>query len=161
MDIRKIFQYALEREKEGKRFYEQNASRLNNAAAVGAFKRLAQEEQKHAEYIQRHLDALETGETPSSVKIPGDLAIFTQRMEGESVEQSVSEAMVADLPVLRMAYLIERDFAEFYEGAAEQAQGEARQTLLTLAEWERRHEQLFKEMHEQALELYAQMPWGG
>ena len=44
MDIRKIYEYALHREHEGKRFFEQNAERLNHAAAVGAFRQLATEE---------------------------------------------------------------------------------------------------------------------
>ena len=47
--------------------------------------------------------------------------------------------MVPDLPVLRMAYLIEQDFVEFYEQAAQKTDGEVRQVLETLAAWERRH----------------------
>ena len=34
MDIRKIYEYALQREHEGKRFFEQNAERLSHAAAA-------------------------------------------------------------------------------------------------------------------------------
>lgn len=41
MDEKIIFQYALQREYEGKRFFEENAERLSHAAAVGAFKSLA------------------------------------------------------------------------------------------------------------------------
>ena len=61
MDIQKIYAYALQREHEGKRFFEQNADRLSHAAAVGAFKRLALEEQKHIEFIQRQIDLLDKG----------------------------------------------------------------------------------------------------
>ena len=71
------------------------------------------------------------------------------------------EAMVPDLPVLRMAYLIERAFAEFYEMAASKAEGEAKQVLTMLAMWERGHEKLFKQFHDRAFEEYARMPWGG
>jgi len=77
------------------------------------------------------------------------------------LDQTVLEAMVPDLPVLRMAYLIELDFAEYYTKAAKQAEGEAKKVLQMLAKWERSHEALFKKMHDQAYELYAQMPWGG
>jgi rubrerythrin len=86
---------------------------------------------------------------------------FTARAASESIDQTVAEAMVPDLPVLRMAYLIERDFAEFYEMAAERVSGESQQVLKILASWERRHEELFRQYHDQAFELYAQMPWGG
>jgi len=60
-----------------------------------------------------------------------------------------------------MAYLIERDFAEFYENAASEAEGNAKQVLSMLAHWERGHERLFKQFHDRAFEEYAQMPWGG
>ena len=62
MDIRKIYEYALQREYEGKRFFEQNAERLSHAAAVGAFKNLAAEEQKHIEFIQSQIEALDKGQ---------------------------------------------------------------------------------------------------
>jgi len=62
---------------------------------------------------------------------------------------------------LRMAYLIERDFAEFYEMTAAQATGEAKQVLTMLSQWERRHERLFKQFFDRAFEEYSKMPWGG
>jgi len=162
MDIRKIYEYALQREIEGKRFFEENAERLHHAAAKGAFKVLAQEEQKHIFFIEKQLASLNEGQ--SVVVMEESLrpsSFFAQRAESEQVEQNVAQAMVADLPVLRMAYLIERDFAEFYEMAASKAEGSAQQVLRSLAEWERTHEALFKTMHDTIFEQYAQMPWGG
>jgi rubrerythrin len=163
MDIHKIYGYALQREHEGKRFFEQNAERLSHAAAVGAFKRLALEEQKHIEFIQRQIDLLDKGQ-PANTEMGTELnqvGFFTTRADSESIDQTVLEAMVPDLSVLRMAYLIERDFSEFYENAASQAQGEARHVLEMLAGWERGHESFFKELHDKAFEEYAGMPWGG
>lgn len=161
MDIRKIFEYALYREYEGKAFFENNAGRLQNAAAVGAFKAIAAEEQKHIEFIQTQLDSIDGGklvheETPAILQQTG---FFAER--AEDVEQSVAESMVADLPVLRMAYLIERDFAEFYAMAASKVEGEPKKILEMLAHWEAGHEKLFKRMHDKAFELYSGMPWGG
>lgn len=163
MDIRTIYEYALQREREGKRFYEQNAERLSHAAAVSAFKRLAAEEQKHIEFIQSQLDALDKSEPPSAamgIALEKE-GFFSQRAASELLDQTVLEAMVPDLPVLRTAYLIERDFAEFYEMAAQKAGGETKEVLEMLARWERIHERLFKQLHDEAFEEYAQMPWGG
>lgn len=163
MDIRKIYEYAIGREREGKRFFEENANRLNHAAAVEAFEKLAAEEQKHIEYIQNQLDAFDRSEEAdiqSGIEME-EAGFFTARAGSESIDQSVAEAMVPDLPVLRMAYLIERDFAEFYEMASSRAVGEPKQVLSMLAGWERRHEALFKQFHDEAFEQYAQMPWGG
>jgi rubrerythrin len=160
MDIRKIFEYALQREYEGKAFFETNASRLQNAAAAGAFKAIAEEEQKHIDFIQAQLNALDEGEKAAAPELP-KAGFFADRAVSENVEQSVGEAMVADLPVLRMAYLIERDFAEFYAQAASKTEGEAKIILDMLARWESGHERLFKSMHDKAFERYSGMPWGG
>jgi rubrerythrin len=104
---------------------------------------------------QDHSPDLEMGETMEQI------GFFTARASSEFIEQTVLEAMVPDLPVLRMAYLIERDFAEFYEEAASKVDGDTRKVFEKLAYWERRHEALFKKMHDRAFEEYAQMPWGG
>ena len=163
MDIHKIYEYALQREYEGKRFFEQNADRLSNAAAVSAFKKLTAEEQKHIEFIQNQIDLLERGRD-SSTEFGAAFqreGFFSQRALSEDIEQTVNEAMVADLPVLRMAYLIEHDLAEFYEMAAGKVVADAREVLKMLATWERGHERLFKKLHDKAFEEYAKMSWGG
>ena len=163
MDIRKIYEYALQREYEGKRFFEQNAERLNQAASVNAFRKLAAEEQKHIVFIQNQLDLLGSGGSSSKdfgIALQKE-GFFSQRALSEGIEQTVSEAMVADLPVLRMAYLIEHDLAEFYEMAAAKADADASEVLKMLAAWERGHERLFKKMHDEAFREYAEMPWGG
>ena len=77
------------------------------------------------------------------------------------LDQTVIESMVPDLPILRMAYLIERDFSEFYEMAASKTEGDAQKALTMLATWERSHERLFKKLHDEIFEEYASMPWGG
>jgi rubrerythrin len=163
MDIRKVYDYALQREHEGKRFFEQNAERLSHAAAQSAFRRLAAEEQKHIEFIQGLLDALDK-DVPRDTAVAVELereGFFSQRATSELLDQTVLEAMVPDLPVLRTAFLIERDFAEFYEMAASKAEGEAKEALEMLAQWERGHEAFFRRIHDKAFEEYADMPWGG
>lgn len=160
MNIAKILEYALEREYEGKRFFSENAERLQNAAAQGAFKAIAEEEQRHIDFISAQIAALNAGVAALSPELPA-AGFFADRAENENIAETVGEAMVADLPVLRMAYLIERDFAEFYEMAAGKAEGQAKEVLQMLSDWESGHERLFKKMHDQAFEKYAMMPWGG
>jgi rubrerythrin len=163
MEIRKVYQYALQREHEGKRFFEENAERLSHAAAVGAFKQLALEEQRHIEFIQSQIAALDKGQSARTALGAGmnEQGFFWKRATSELLDQSVLEAMVPDLPVLRMAYLIEHDFVEFYQNAAQDAEGESKKALEMLARWEHGHELLFKQMHDKAFEQYADMPWGG
>ena len=118
------------------------------------------EEQRHIVFIAAQIAALHAGTSAELPELPS-AGFFAERAENENVEQSVAEAMVADLPVLRMAYLIERDFAEFYTMAASKSEGDVRNILEMLARWESGHERLFKHMHDKAFELYSGMPWGG
>jgi rubrerythrin len=163
MDIRKIYEYALAREQEGKRFFQENATRLSHAAAVGAFNRLAEEEQRHIEFIQLQLSLLDQpgGEAPQMPIDPDGAEYFSQRADSESIDQTVYESMVPDLPILRMAYLIERDFVEYYETSASKADGQAKTVLESLAAWERNHERFFKQMYDRVHAQYEEMPWGG
>ncbi len=161
MDVQKIFEYALQREEEGKKFFEDNAGRFSHATAVGVFKTLAVEEQKHIEFIKNQLAALQPGSPDAVGAELKPEGFFAHRAETELIEKTVLESMVQALPILRMAYLIERDFAEFYESAAAQTEGKPREALTLLASWERGHEKLFKTLHDRAFEEYAHMPWGG
>ena len=166
MDIRRVYTYALQREREGKRFFEQNAGRASHASVVGIFERLAREEQAHIEFVQGLIDHLDAGRAAPVEAMAGELALdetgfFSQRAASEMIDQTTLEAMTPDLPVLRMAYLIERDFAEFYEMAAARAAGEVKEALSLLARWERSHEALFKGLHDRLFEEYVGMPWGG
>jgi rubrerythrin len=164
MDVRKVYEYALQREHEGRDFFARNAARFGHAAVVGAFEKMADEEQKHIDFIQALIDGLDAGSAAGMAKgVQLDAeGFFSQRAEAEMLDQTVVESMVPDLTVLRMAYLIERDFAEFYEMAAGRVEeNSAKKALEMLARWERGHEELFKKMHDKAFEEYAGMPWGG
>jgi rubrerythrin len=162
MNVKRVYEYALQREREGRDFFLSNAERMSHAAAVGIFQRLAGEEQKHIQFIEAMLASLNADEGPAG--LGADLIHqdrFSTRAESEMLDQTVIESMIPDVTILRMAYLIERDFAEFYEMTAGRADGAAQQALTALAKWERGHERLFKELHDRVFEEYAQMPWGG
>ncbi|MGD2041038.1 MAG: ferritin family protein [Anaerolineae bacterium] len=162
MNVQRIYEYALQREYEGKNFFQSNAERMSHAAAAGIFERLAAEEQKHIEFIEAAIRTLDEGsEAPPSGPDLEQADRFGQRAESEMLDQTVIESMIPDVAILRMAYLIERDFAEFYETAAAKAEGKAKTTLSALAKWERGHERLFKNLHDRVFEEYAEMPWGG
>ena len=163
MDIRKIYEYALQREHAGREFFESNTERMSHAAAQGIFRRLAAEEQKHIQFIESLIKGLD-GESQADAGIAAELdkeGFFQDRAKAEMLDQTVIESMVPDLPILRMAYLIERDFSEFYEMAASKTEGDAQKALTMLATWERSHERLFKKLHDEIFEEYASMPWGG
>ena len=62
---------------------------------------------------------------------------------------------VSDLSVIRMAYLIESDFAEFYKNAlAAIEEDDAREMLQTLADWEEQHKKLFQEKYNKLIKKH-------
>lgn len=166
MNIRRVYEYALQREREGLAFFRSKASAAGHASLTGVFKRLEREEETHIVFIQSLLDALEDSETDSSPEsaLPSsssDEGFFSSRAISEMLDQTTAEAMVPDLPALRMAWLIERDLVEFYRAASSRTEGKSKRAFEMLASWEEGHERLFKALHDKAFTEYTGMPWGG
>ena len=160
MNLQNLFEYALQREKEGYQFFKSNADKAGHAAAAQVFQKLADEELKHIEYIQKLMKAKgdEGVQTKAMLEVEG---WFEDKAEKELLDQSLIESMIPDVAVLRTAFLIERDLSEFYENAAAKSSGSAQKAFQQLAKWERGHESFFKELHDKVFEEYTQMPWGG
>lgn len=160
MNVQKIYEYALQREKEGYQFFKSNADKASHATVAEVFSKLADEELKHIEYLQGLLANSEekVGKVTAALEGAG---WFEGRAQQELLDQTVIESMIPDVAVLRTAYLIEKDLSEFYSNAAEKASGSAREALALLAKWERGHEAFFKELHDKIFQEYTQMPWGG
>ena len=112
MDVVKVYRYALLREKEGKRFFEDCAGRWSTRRQSRPF--VSWPPRKKS--ISNSSPASSTGSHRGTDPEEHDLSdsFFLKRAASEALDQKVLESMVADLPVLRMAYLIERDFVEFY-----------------------------------------------
>jgi rubrerythrin len=163
LNVLRVLHYALDREREGYAFFLGHAQKAQHAAVVGVFQRLAEEEQGHIHYIEHLIAGLSGGTRREAGPSPvfHDASFFGERAASEMIEQTTVEAMVPDLPVLRMAFLIERDLAELYSDLAPKTEGETRLALERLAGWEREHERLFKTLHDRVFAEYSTMPWGG
>jgi rubrerythrin len=160
MNFQKIFEYALQREKEGYRFFKTSADKSSHAAAAQVFQRLADEELKHIEYLKDLMKSEDDGEIQTEAMLNIE-DWFESKAKEELLDQSLIESMIPDVAVLRTAYLIEGDLSDFYEKTAENSSGRARKAFQQLAKWERKHEAFFKQLHDKVFEQYTQMPWGG
>lgn len=161
----KIFEYALNQEETGKSFFQVSMQRMGIGAAIGAFKRLVQEEEKHIQFITEILKGLKEGSDIDLTRIR-ELALeptdyFDDRGRSEFLQQCIEGSMVPDVTVFNTAWLIEKDISEFYSRMADQTEGHAREALLMLARWEKGHEIFFKEYRDKLSDVYAKMPWGG
>ena len=164
-DLIKIFEYALNQEETGKSFFQVSLQRMGIGAAVSAFKRLIEEEQKHIQFISRILKELREGEKLQLADLKEALLeptdYFDERARSEFLQQCIEGSMVPDVTVFNTAWLIEKDLAEFYENMSNQTDGEAKEALRMLSNWERGHEKFFRKYRDKLSEVYANMPWGG
>lgn len=161
----KVYQYALNQEQTGMEFFKTSLERLKVGAAITAFKKLIEEEERHIEFISGIIDVLkvkgdiDTAAVKEVVLEPTNY--FDSRAKSEFLDTCVMEAMIPDVTVFNMAWLIEKDLSEFYAGAARQTDGRAKEAFSMLSHWEKGHEKFFKEFRDRLTETYSQMPWGG
>ena len=160
-----IFNYALNQEETGKSFFQVSLQRMSIGAAVGAFKRLIEEEEKHIQFIHGILKNLKV-ESEIDLDQIKEIVIeptnyFDDRAKSEFLEQCVEGSMVPDVTVFNTAWLIEKDLSEFYEQMANQTEGKEKEALLMLSQWEKGHEKFFREYRDKLSEVYSKMPWGG
>ena len=70
--------------------------------------------------------------------------------------------MIPDMNVLRMAYLIEEDFREYYKMMAGKVEdSELKEILTNFAAWEDGHAKIFKDEYDKLMDKYMNMSWGG
>ena len=161
----RVFEYALNQEETGKSFFQNSLGRMGIGAAVSAFKRLIEEEEKHIEFIQGILKDLKEKSKIDLSIIKGIVLeptdYFDKRSKSEFLHQCIEGSMVPDVTVFNTAWLIEKDLSEFYEKMASQTENAARDAFMMLAKWEKAHETFFKEYRDKLSDVYAKMPWGG
>lgn len=161
----RIFEYAINQEETGKKFFQDSLTRLDSGAAVSAFQRLIQEEEKHIEFLHRLIANIKAGkkialsEVADVVLQPVDY--FDSRARSEFLQRCLEGSMVPDVTVFNLAWLIEKDLSEFYQNMSQKTSGEAKLALAMLADWEASHEKFFRQFRDALTETYARMPWGG
>ena len=144
-----ILKYALEMELSGHNFFKEKAGVFQSPTTRGLFLHLSEIEMEHYHLINKELETYT--KDPSHFKVDEDVmtrdegTIFDQRESSESLDTTLVESDVPDLTVMRMAYLIELDFKEFYSEAVGMVDDENVKKLLTrLSLWESGHEEIFK-----------------
>lgn len=161
-----ILKYAQEMELAGRDFYEEKSKIFSSPTTQSMFKDLSDAEQQHYDLITSQLGSYT--EDPGSYAVSREILtrdesnIFQQREGSEALDTTLAESDVPDLTVMRMAYLIERDYKEFYEEAMDMVEEENVKVLLKqLSDWELGHERLFKREYDRLKKEYLTFPWGG
>lgn len=142
-----ILKYALAKEKEGEKFYKEKAESVFTPEVKEVLEGLEEMEKGHVEYIESLIEALIKGAEFTHYEL-ANTEIFKKREALELKGISIDN-VAGDLSVLRMAYLIENDFAEFYEKSARNTEKiEIKEILQKLSKWETEHRKMIQEIYD-------------
>ncbi|WP_425449422.1 ferritin-like domain-containing protein [Dethiothermospora halolimnae] len=164
-NIKAIFKYAMQMELDGHKFFKEKAKEFVNPTSKKMFENLARVEMDHYDFLKEQLD--EYTNNNEFKKLDPSIAdrekdIFKSREESEYLKETLEQSDIPDMTILRMAYLIERDYAEFYRKAAANVEDiKAKEIFNMLAKWEDGHEELFKKEYDRMMNEYMTLPWGG
>lgn len=151
-----ILRFAYAREIEGREFYKEKSNRVINKDVKEIIESLWKMEDDHVKFIKSLMEKVERDENiemevePSVVKSD----FFESKEKSEMVSGSVDE-LANDMSILRMAYLIEEDFEEFYRMSAKKVEDvEMKKILNMLADWEDGHKKMLMDAYNDAMKTY-------
>lgn len=133
-------QVAIQTEIDGYNFYTRFAAQTEDPEARAMFERLAQDEVMHLELLRNTQAMLEdSGEWTEYLGVPSPPPTGAPIFSRKRVEENVV-AYTSDLSALRLAYLIEKDAADFYRRAAQETDDpNGKRIYLDLARMEEGH----------------------
>jgi rubrerythrin len=139
-----IIKYAMNLEKKAEEFYGFYKDKAKSQSIKDVFEGLSAMEDEHYNILKNQLERAENNQPFDEVNLKledGEKVIFNREKDLDNVNLSYE---LSDLPILRMAYTLENDFANFYEKAAAKATDlNAKKLLETLAYWENEHRVAF------------------
>ncbi len=159
-----VLRYAMQMELDGYNFFKDNARKFADPTPARLFENLAKVEMEHYKYLENQLNKYLKDKSfdLSEEAMNREENIFAGREKSEHLGATLQESDIPDITILRMAYLIERDFKEFYEDAALKAEDKGAKAIFEkLAIWEKGHEALFKAEYDKRMKEYMALPWGG
>ncbi|MEZ0537513.1 ferritin family protein [Caldicellulosiruptoraceae bacterium PP1] len=143
--IAKILEFGMKMEKNAKDFYSFYANSLEDESLKALFNELIKIEEEHFKFLKSKYDKLDVPTPPQEISWVVDIQNKMVDPHILADNSELTKLPLSDIAILRLAYLIESDFASFYKNAAEKVdQQDVKEFLLELAKWEEEHENLFK-----------------
>lgn len=147
-----VLKLAEKFEIEGYKFYTEKAKEAKNKSVFEIFQNLAQMEKEHTEFIRRLMKEIEENREISQFPEVAQQT-FQKEYSEQKLEKTTEEDDLMDLAILRTAYLIEKDFMDFYEKAAQNEKNEkVRKILEVLRNWEEGHKKIIEEQIKSIIE---------
>ncbi|MFZ5990024.1 MAG: ferritin family protein [Bacillota bacterium] len=158
--IKNILKFAMRMEKDAEDFYTYYMDKVKSNAIKTLFKDLSEMEKSHYNILKTKYEQLEYQDPPITISWVVDnsfTAVDPSILSSNADVINEEDNEVSDLAIIRMAYLMENDFALFYKNAANEAEDTgAREFLEGLAQWEEGHRTMFFSKYEGLLKKH----WG-
>lgn len=156
MNTGDVLKIAYEMEVRGMEFYGEQKEKVKYPLLRDIFEHLQHMEKSHADYIKKQMSNIENEKPLDDLPSGDEEDKFHHRLSQQLIETEKLKLDLGDYSIIRMAYLIEKDFAEYYKKSAEHSDNEETKMLfLKLEEWERGHEKLMKEQLEMIIDSNA------
>ncbi len=153
--MKSILKFAMRMEKDAADFYEYYAEKAESEKTKSLFSELAQIEKQHYHILNKKFEELKYSEPPQTISWVVDDSSKAQDphiLADNSDTIPVIPGADADLSIIRMAYLIEHDFAYFYSKAVDAVEEpDAKKFLQELAQWENQHTEMFHSSYQNLL----------
>ena len=153
--VSRILKFAARMEKDAQDFYNYYGDKVKSPELREIFSRMANIEELHHEYLNKQYAGLMQKEPPKELawNVASDLAMKDPHILADTSNiLGENSNGISDLMVLRMAYLIEKEFEEFYKNAIKAVEDEAAKKILQeLSVWESQHKEYFERQYEQLL----------
>lgn len=140
IDILKI---AQKMEVKGMEFYKTQKDLVKSESLKSTFQYLTEMEKEHADYLQKQINNLNNNKPLDKLPDNEDTKL-SDIFDKQKVIPDNPDDNFSDYSITRIAYLIEKDFAEYYKHASEKEIGEAKEIFNTLHKWEVTHEEIMK-----------------
>jgi rubrerythrin len=145
MNVEDVLKLAHRMELQGMEFYDEQKKQVKLQLLRELFAFLSDMERGHAAYLAKQLDNIAAGISLDALPDDVEMDRYRDIMEKQKIEPADLNTDLGDYSIMRMAYLIEKDFAGFYDKSASQSEGEIKNLFVKLAEWEREHASMMKD----------------
>lgn len=145
-----IVKLGIRIEENGRDFYNELVNKSENSRAIGVFKHLEGEEEKHIAVFQKMLDSLEKQEQTES--FPGEYAGYMQDLAGknvftqENVGVEAASKTGSDKEAVDLGIGFEKDSIIFYEGMKKVTSGTVHKAIDQLIAQEQTHLEKLNEL---------------
>jgi rubrerythrin len=153
-NIKKILEFGMAMEKNAQKFYSYYETIAQSKETQDLFRELESIEFHHYNVLNKMYESLNFKDNLLEISWVVDNSSREKNTSifADNSDLLISPEIATDINILRMAYLIENDFATFYQNAASQVKEQnVKEFLNELASWETEHSNLFKVRYENIL----------